>query len=107
MVLVVHKGINYAPDEDLTLAKVSSDSLHQSCLLARDGQSEYGGGGYGGYSVGGIPSFLSHPRSGIKDTPCLLDGLLAEEMLMNEGLQGFLLPPDLKNFIRSQKHHYF
>ena len=43
--------------------------------------------------------FLSHPRSDIEDTPCLLDGLLAKEMLMNEGLQGFLLPPDLKNTI--------
>ena len=43
--------------------------------------------------------FLSHPRSDIKDTPCLLGGLLADEMLMNEGLHGFLLPPDLKNTI--------
>jgi len=40
------------PDGDLTLAKVSSDSMHQSCLLAWDGQSEHGGGGYGGYSGG-------------------------------------------------------
>ena len=53
MVLVVHKGIYYVPDGDLTLAKVSSGPLHQSCLLARDGQGEYGGrGGYGGYSGG-------------------------------------------------------
>jgi len=43
--------------------------------------------------------FLSHPRSDIEDTPCLLDGLLGKEMLMNEGLQDFLLPPDLKNTI--------
>jgi len=33
------------PDGDFTLAKVSSDPLHQSCLLAWDGQSEYGGEG--------------------------------------------------------------
>ena len=43
--------------------------------------------------------FLSHPRSDIEDPPCLLDDLLGKEMLMNEGLQGFLLPPDLKNTI--------
>ena len=43
--------------------------------------------------------FLSHSRSHIKDSSCLLDGLLGEEMFMNEGLQDFLLPPDLKNTI--------
>ena len=43
--------------------------------------------------------FLSHPRSNIEDSSCLLDGLLGKEMFMNEGLQDFLLPPDLKNTI--------
>ena len=38
---------------DLTLAKISLDAMHQSCLLARDGQGKDGGeGGYGGYSGG-------------------------------------------------------
>ena len=41
MVLVVYKGVNYIPDGDSTLAKVSSDPLYQSCLMARDGQGEY------------------------------------------------------------------
>jgi len=40
------------PDEDLTLTKISSDLMHQSCLLVRDSQSRYGGGGCGGYSGG-------------------------------------------------------
>jgi len=43
--------------------------------------------------------FLSHSRSDIKDSLCPLDGLLGKEMLMNEGLQDLLLPPDLKNTI--------
>jgi len=43
MVLVTNKRICYVSDEDPTLAKVSSDPLHQSCLLARDGQGKYGG----------------------------------------------------------------
>ena len=50
MVLVVQKGIYYIPVVDSTLAKVSLDPMHQSCLLARDGQGEYGGGGCGVYS---------------------------------------------------------
>ena len=99
MVLVVHKGIYYVPDEDSTLAKVSSDPLHQSCLLARDGQGKYGGEEVTVDTVADRILFLSHPRSDIEDSPCLLDGLLGKEMLMNEGLQGFLLPPDLKNTI--------
>jgi len=99
MVLVVHKGIYYVPDGDSTLAKVSSDPMHQSCLLARDGQGEYGGEGVTVGMVADSIPFLSHPRSDIEDSPCLLDGLLGKEMLMNEGLQGFLLPPDLKNTI--------
>jgi len=56
--------------------------------------------------VDSIP-LLSHPRSDIKDTPCLLDGLLAEEMLMNEGLHGLLLPPDLKNTIALSQQGLF
>ena len=99
MVLVVHKGIYYVPDEDSILAKVSSDPLHQSCLLARDGQGEYGGEGATVDKVADRILFLSHSRSNIEDSSCLLDGLLGKEMLMNEGLQGFLLPPDLKNTI--------
>ena len=43
--------------------------------------------------------FLSHSRSDVKDILCPLDGLLGKEMLMNEGLQDFLLPLDLKNTI--------
>ena len=99
MVLVVYKGIYYVPDEDLTLAKVSSDPLHQSCLLARDGQGKYGGEEVTVDTAADRILFLSHSRSDIEDSPCLLDGLLGKEMLMNEGLQDFLLPPDLKNTI--------
>ena len=35
-----------------TLAKISLDSMHQSCFLAWHGQSEYGGGYSGGYVLG-------------------------------------------------------
>ena len=79
MVLIVHKGIYYVPDEESTFAKVSSGSLHQSCLLARDGQSEYGGEEAPAVVVADRILFLSHPRSNIKDSSCLLDGLLVEE----------------------------
>ena len=40
------------PDGDLTLAKISLDSMHQSCFLAWHGQSEDGGGYSGGYGLG-------------------------------------------------------
>ena len=99
MVLVVHKGIYYVPDGDLTLAKVSSDPLHQSCLMARGGQGEYSGEEVTVDTVADRILFLSHSRSDIKDSLCSLDGLLGKEMLMNEGLHGFLLPLDLKNTI--------
>ena len=99
MVLVVHKGVYYIPDGDLTLAKVSSDPLHQSCLMARDGQGMHDGDEGPAVVVADKILFLSHSRSDVKDIPCPLDGLLGKEMLMNEGLQDFLLPPDLKNTI--------
>ena len=99
MVLVVHKGVYYIPDGDLTLAKVSSDPLHQSCLIARDDQGEYDGEEVTVDTVADRILFLSHSRSNIEDSSCLLDGLLGKEMLMNKGLQDFLLPPDLKNTI--------
>ena len=99
MVLVVYKGVNYIPDGDSTLAKVSSGPLHQSCLLARDGQGEYGGEGVPAAVVTDRILFLSHSRSDVKDILCPLDGLMGKEMLMNEGLQDFLLPLDLKNTI--------
>ena len=97
--MFVHKGIYYVPNKESTLAKVSSDPLPQSCLLARDGQGKYGGEKVTVDTVADRILFLSHSRSDIEDSPCLLDGLLGKEMLMNEGLQDFLLPPDLKNTI--------
>jgi len=52
MVLVTYKRVYYISDEDPTLAKVSSDLLRHSCLLARDGQAMHdgdeGSGGCGG-----------------------------------------------------------
>jgi len=99
MVLVTYKRVYYVSDEDPTLAKVSSDLLHQSCLMARDGQGEYDGEGVPAVVVADRILFLSHSRSHIEDSSCLLDGLLGKEMFMNEGLQDLLLPPDLKNTI--------
>ena len=60
--------------------------------MARDGQGEYDG-----EEVLKVDNSL--PRSDVKDIPCLLDGLLGKEVLINEGLQDFLLPPNLKNTI--------
>jgi len=97
MVLVVRKGIYYVPDGDLTLAKVSSDLLHQPCLMARDGQVEYDGEEVPKVVVADKILFLSHSRSDIKDSPCPLDDVLGKDQLMNEGLQDLLLPLDLRN----------
>ena len=97
MVLVVCKRVNYISDEDPNLAKVSSDLLHHSCLMARDGQGMHDGEEVPAVAVAERSSSSPYPRSDIKDTP--LDGLLGKGMVMNEGLQDFLLPLDLKNTI--------
>ena len=73
MVLVIHKGIYYVPDEEWTLAKVSSDLLHQLYLMARDGQGKYDGEEVPAVVVADRILFLSHSRSHIKDSPCPLD----------------------------------
>ena len=99
MVLVVCKRVNYISDEDPNLAKVSSDLLHHSCLMARDGQGMHDGDEVPAVVVAERILFLSHPRSDIKDSPCPLDGLRGKDQLLNEGLQVLLLPPDLKNTI--------
>ena len=97
MVLVVCERVNYISDEDPNLAKVSSDLLHQPCLMARDGQVRYDGEEVPAVTVAERSSSSPYSRSDIKDTP--LDGLLGKGMVMNEGLQDFLLPLDLKNTI--------
>jgi len=99
MVLVTYKRVCYVSDEDPTLAKVSSDPLHQPCLMARDGQGEYDGEEVPAIVVADRILFLSHSRSDTKDSPCPLDGLRGKDQLLNEGLQDLLLPPDLKNTI--------
>ena len=97
MVLVTYERIYYVSDEDPTLAKVSTDLLYQTCLMARDGQGMHDGDEGPAVVVADKILFLSHSRSDIEDIP--LDGLLGKGMVMNEGLQDFLLPPDLKNTI--------
>jgi len=49
-------------------AKVSSGLLHHSCLLVRDGQSEYGDEGVPAVVVADRILFLSHSRSDIEDS---------------------------------------
>ena len=97
MVLVTYKRVYYISDEDPSLAKVSSDLLHHSCLMARDGQVKYDGEEVPAVAVAERSSSSPYSRSDIEDTP--LDGLLGKGMVMNEGLQDFLLPLDLKNTI--------
>jgi len=97
MVLVTYERIYYVSDEDPTLAKVSSDLLYQTCLMARDGQGMHDGDEGPAVAVAERSSSSPYSRSDIEDTP--LDGLLGKGMVMNEGLQDFLLPPDLKNTI--------
>ena len=63
--------------------------------MARGGQVEYGGEEVPAVVVAERSSSSPYSRSVIKDIP--LDGLLGKGMVMNEGLQDFLLPPDLKN----------
>ena len=67
--------------------------------MARDGQVEYDGEEVPAVVVADKILFLSHSRSVLKDILCPLDGLLGIDQLMNEGLQDFLLPLDLKNTI--------
>ena len=99
MVLITNKRIRYVSDEDQNLAKVSSDLLHHSCLMARDGQGEYDGEEVPAVAVAEGSSSSPYSRSDIKDSPCPLDGLRGKDQLLNEGLQVLLLPPDLKNTI--------
>ena len=63
MVLVTYKRICYVSDEDPTLAKVSSDPLHQPCLMAIDGQGEYDGEEVPAVAVADrIASFVMTPK---------------------------------------------
>ena len=118
MVLVTYKRVYYISDEDPTLAKVSSDLLHHSCLMARDGQGMHDGDEVPAVVVADRILFPSCSRSHIKDNSCPLDGVLGKDQIcrsvlkdircpsdcfagerstLNEGLQDFLLPPDLEN----------
>jgi len=82
MVLVTNKRIRYVSDEDQNLAKVSSDLLHHSCLMARDGQGEYDGEEVPAVAVAEGSSSPPYSRSVIEDSP--LDGLLGKGTVMNE-----------------------
>jgi len=72
MVLVVCKRVNYISDEDPNLAKVSSDLLHHSCLMARDGQVKYDGEEVPAVAVAEGSSSSPYSRSDIKDSRCPL-----------------------------------
>ena len=76
MVLVTYERIYYVSDEDPDLAKVSSDLLHQPCLMARDGQVKYDGEEVPAVAVAERSSSSPYSRSDIEDIP--LDGLLEE-----------------------------
>ena len=99
MVLVTYERIYYVSDEDPTLAKVSSDLLYQTCLMARDGQGMHDGDEGPAVVVADKILFLSHSRSDIEDSRCPLDGVLGKDQLCRSVLKDIPLPLDLKNTI--------